>query len=57
MIKKPRFPTPHHHVTVLKHQPLKRIAALQAAKLEDRRQAQRNRHNRRTQIRLVFVLM
>ena len=56
MIKQARLAAPDHHIAMLQQQPL-RVAALQAAKLKDSRQAQRDRDNRRPQILFIFILM
>lgn len=57
MIKQARLAAPDHHIAMLQQQPLQRVAALQAAKLKDGRQAQRDRDNRRPQILFIFILM
>jgi hypothetical protein len=52
-----RRSAPHRDVGMFQPKPLRLVAALQPAEHEDRRQAQRHRDDRRTEIVLVPVLM
>src|SRR5580700_7031913 len=57
MKEKPGRPAPYHDIAMLQPIASRLVAAFYSAEQEDRRQAQRNRDDRRAEIGLVLVLM
>ena len=57
MKTEPRRAAPYHHVAVRQWDAPRPVAALQPAELKHRRQPERHRDDRRTEVVLVFILM